>query len=171
MAMRIRPRGDHHPLHGYAPAFDISNALPGICKGAVQGLLEENWPPWFRDLNDELRFSDIGAKTSEDLHGALLLYIKAVKRMQTDADITTVDQAFSLSGFVAVDPATRALIMARMMDYVNALFLTAIKDATKLVEGGTPVRTDVQAALDEVEVVIGGQRRRRWLSWLWRKGT
>jgi hypothetical protein len=171
MAMRIRPRGDHHPLHGYAPAFDISNALPGICKGTVQGLLEENWPEWFRTLNHELRFSDIGVKTAEDLHGALLLYIRAVKLMQVDADITTVDQAFAATGFDQVEPAIRALVMARVMDYVSALFLTAIKDATKLVEGGTPVRTDVQAALDEVQAATGGRRRRRWPSWPWRKGT
>jgi hypothetical protein len=154
MAMRMRPSGDHHPLHGYAPAFDISNALPGLCKGVVQGLREENWPAWFREFNAELRFSDVGFQDTEALYGALLLYIRAVKLMQADADIATVDQAFAATGFDKVAPAARALVMARVMDYVNALFLTAIKDATRLVEGGTPVRADVQAALAAVEEMI-----------------
>jgi hypothetical protein len=156
MALRIRPNHSRDPLEAYAPAFDISNALPSICKGAVHGLKPEHWPAWMRDAagyrNDgSLRYD------SEDTHGALLLYIRALKEMQCDPDVRTVDEAFARTGFDRVEPALRAIVMARVMDYVNALFFVAIKDATELVEGGTPVRDDIQAALDIVDNLVSRQ--------------
>jgi hypothetical protein len=155
MALRLRPGGSTDPLAGYAPAFDISNVMPGLCKGAVQGLREENWPGWLKRM--AVSYEDAGVDVAfgpEDLHGALLLYIRAIKLMQSDPDIVTVDQAFAATGFDRIDPLFRAMTMARVMDYVNALLMVAIKDATVLTEGGTPVRRDVQAALDAVEEMI-----------------
>jgi hypothetical protein len=154
MAMRMRPSGSQNPLQAYAPAFDISNLLPGLCKGAVQGLLEENLPSWFHALRDGVHDLSTFDTSGDALHGALLLYIRSVKRMQVDADVNTVDEAFAAEGFDAIDPLLRAVVMARVMDYVNAAFMVAIKDATRLVEGGTPVRADVQAALDAAEAMV-----------------
>lgn len=148
MAMRVRPRGDNNPLHAYAPAFDVSNAMPGLCRAVLAGLRPENRPDWLRVMCEKESIDD------EDLYGGLLLYIRAVKLMQTDADVNTVDQAFALTGFDRCHYSVRTAVMARVMDFVNALFMVAIKDATRLVEGGTPVRTDVQAALDAVEEMV-----------------
>lgn len=155
MALRLRPKFSKDPLAGYAPAFDISNFMPSLCKGLAQGLVEANWPAWLRSM--EASYQDAGvdhAFTAEDLHGALLLYIRSLKEMQANADVDTIDQAFAITGFDKVDALTRAMVMARAMDYVNALFLVAIKDATALGEGGTPVRQDVQAAVQAVEEML-----------------
>jgi hypothetical protein len=159
MALRIRPRGDEHPLCSYAPAFDISNVLPSLCKGLMQGLKAENQPEWLQVMCAKESLTD------DDLYEGLLLYIRAVKLMQTDADVDTVDAAFALTGFDRLHYSVRGAVMARMMDYVNALFLTAIKDATRLVEGGTPVRVDVQATLDEIETMTHVPRKPWWAFW------
>ena len=95
------------------------------------------------------------------LRGTAAMQVRngAIKVMQTDANVNTVDEAFAQTGFDKVAPGTRALVMARMMDYVTALFMTAVKDATVLSEGGTPVRHDVAATVALAEAMAGNKEQ------------
>lgn len=155
MAIRMRPPGDSNPLHAYAPAFDISNALPALCKGCAVGLLEENWPDWTRAILNDYAETGVGRVfTQEDMHQALLLYIRALKVMQTDPDVPDVAAAYARTGFDKTWSLHRVVVMALLAEYVTSLFLVAIKDATRLEEGGTPVRADIAAAIVEVEAML-----------------
>jgi hypothetical protein len=155
MALRKRPAGSSNPAEAYAPAFDISNFLPDVCRGTLYGLQEQNWPLW---LVEHCRCY---ALTSEDLHGGLRCYIQAVKIMQTDPDCATVQDALERTGFYQQSVRIQVAVMARLMDYINAVFLSAIKDATVLVEGGTPVREDIAALVAAAERRV--PRPNRWV--------
>jgi hypothetical protein len=155
MAIRMRPPGDSNPLHAYAPAFDLSNALPALCKGCAVGLLEENWPAWMHAILNDYADAGVGRVfTQEDLHRVLLLYIRSLKVMQTDSDVPDVAAAYARAEFDKTWSLHRAVVMARLAEYVTSLFLVAIKDATRLEEGGTPVRADIAAAIAEVAAMI-----------------
>jgi hypothetical protein len=157
MDLRMKPTGSTNPLVAYAPAFDISNFLPGLLMKVAYGLKEENWPDWLRAALAELAHLPPDGQpycTSEDLHGGLLRYILAVKLIQTDPDIATFKQACTVTGFNDLPPLIRVFVRAQTMEFVDAMFGVAIKDATVLNEEGTPVRQDVQTALDIVEELL-----------------
>jgi hypothetical protein len=164
MGMWMHRRGDDNPMNVYAPAFDVSNVVPGVCTRVVHGLREENWPTRLRRLVDH--YQDVAAALgyggllapdgvgSEVLHGALLRYIRAIKESQVDPDVTTVDQAYAKSEFDRVDPLVQVLVLASLMDLVTAAFVVATKERTVLKEDGTPVREDIQAAMDAAEAAL-----------------
>jgi hypothetical protein len=155
MALRMKPTGSTNPLVAYAPAFDISNFLPGLLMKVAYGLKEQNWPRRLDELMAAMGGHGVRPPpTVEELHEGLLLYIRAVKLIQTDPDVPTFAHACIATGFTALDPLVQDIVLARIMDFVNAMFCVAIKDATVLNEEGTPVRQDVQTALDIVEEML-----------------
>jgi hypothetical protein len=148
--IRMRPKVLPGPRSTYWPPGDIINFWRTLLRVALERMLPQHQPPYLKAMLAQ------NAVTDHVLMDTMARYIRAMKLVHDDPDITSLDAACAREGFVLSPPAAQAAVFMVIGELTTGIYIAGVKDTTPMGENG--VRDDVESLVWAAEQQVQSLR-------------